>query len=138
MSEDDYQPIIRKKKSYADMSADEIKEYKRIRTIGYNKSNYIRYRKRIDPIKESYEDILYLLNNNLTEEDLTIWSSLYICEEALKKSSGLKKEGYTWDSATSTMIKDPVVFKYSFGGGGGSLGGLADITRQNCCTEVQW
>ena len=137
MNEDDYQPIIRKNKDYTGMSPDEIKEFKRIRTIEYNKSNYIRYRKRTDPIKDSYKDILYILNHNLNEEDLSIWSSLYICEETLNKSSGLKKEGYTWDSASSTMIKDPVIFKYEFQPSG--IGVSRDaLSRQNACNEVQW
>ena len=133
MSSDEEDVYIRPKLNFKNMTDEEIKEHKRVNKIKVNKKYYINKRRRLDPVKEAYADILYILKHNPDEDDLAIWSGLYSAEDTLGVCSGLNLKGYSYDREACKMVKKIEPFKYAFGGVDNST-----LSRQNLANEVNF
>lgn len=133
MSSDEEEVYIRPKLNFKNMTDEEIKEHKRVNKIKVNKKYYINKRRRLDPVKEAYADILYILKHNPDEDDLAIWCGLYSAEDTLGVCSGLNLKGYSYNRETCKMVKNIEPFKYAFGGVDNST-----LTRQNLANEVNF
>ena len=123
---DEIEVYIRPKLCLKNMTAEEVRERKRIKQIQYNKNYYIKKRRRLDAVKEAYADILYVLQSNPTELDLDMWAGLYSAEHTLGVCSGLKLDGYEYDKDRCKMIKQLIPFTYKFGA---VVGSCAEITK---------